>query len=67
MAVIFIGEDESRNQVLVACDQRIRRGLVHQPPRAFQLFPCQVGPVLQEIPYPFLMNISGPSRTEYPG
>jgi hypothetical protein len=42
MPVIFIGEDESRNQVLVTYAPCIRRSFVHQLPRALQLFPRQV-------------------------
>src|SRR5277367_4905182 len=49
VAVISIGKEKSRNEVFIPCDERIRGRFVHQPPCALELFPSQVGPVLQEI------------------
>jgi hypothetical protein len=47
VAVISVGKEKSRNEVLIPCDERIGGRLVHQLPCAFQLLSRQVRPIFQ--------------------
>src|SRR5271170_7828381 len=38
VAVIFVGKEKTRNEVLIPCDQRIGGRFIHQLPCALELF-----------------------------
>ncbi len=52
------------DEMLVSRHQRIGQRLVHQLPGTVQFVGCEVGPILEEIAYPFVMNFVGPMSAE---
>jgi len=50
--------------MLVPRHQRVRQSLVHQLPYTVQFRACEIRPILEEIPNPFLVNIGRPMGTE---
>jgi len=58
--VIWIGELQTRNQILVACHERIDSVLVHQYASAFQLVARKVRALLKQTGNPFLVDVRRP-------
>ena len=64
--VVWIGELQTGNQILVAGHERIDCVLVHQDTGAFQLVAGEVRPLLKQIGNSLLMNVRRPFRTKQP-
>jgi hypothetical protein len=62
--VIWIGELQTGNQILVACHERIDSVLVHQYASAFQLVSRKVRALLKQTGNPFLVDVRRPFRTK---
>ena len=64
MPVIVVREPEGWNQNLIACDQGISSVAVHEVARPLQPGAIKLRLVLQQLPYPFSMNVRAPSQTD---
>src|SRR6266849_6505516 len=62
--VIWIGELQTGNQILVACHESIDSVLVHQYASAFQLVSRKVRALLKQTGNPFLVDLRRPLRTK---
>jgi hypothetical protein len=64
MAIPLVRQDEGRDEVLIPGNEGIRCSLLHELPRAFQLFAGQVWSVFEETTDPFFMHVLRPLRSE---
>ena len=67
VTVFTLAGGESRNEVFIPSNQRIRGRFVHQLPCALELFYGHVRSILQEISHPLLMHIPRPFRSDNSG
>lgn len=67
MAVIRIGQVDRRDQVLVSGNKAVAQLGVHQLARTFQLLSSQIGPMLQYVTNPLVVDPVRPLRAEQIG
>ena len=62
--IVAIRQTQGVGEVFVSDDHGIRQRLIHQAPRALQLVARNVGTILEEIAYPFLVYFGRPMGTK---
>ena len=67
MAVVWIRQRKGRDQVLVAADEAVADGIVHQAWRSCQTLGGKPWVVLEDVPQPFIVDRVGPPRTHESG
>ena len=64
MAIVGVRQGQASDERLMARDQPVRDGQVHQAGRAVELIAGEIGPVGQQVVFPLVMDLRAPARAE---